>query len=426
MANDTQQKQSIHWQELDILRGLAAVLMIVNHAGYQTLSATQVNGFVASILLFVSSFAPVLFFFVTGVGYGLQSIKKKRTSHWYVILNKVIILVLADLLIHWSNGKWIGLEFLGFIGLSSLVLELVRKSKFPIVISLVGFFTISLLRYLLGPYLHALGYDQQGGWLLNWIVGFKDTPGISYPLSPWLAYPFAGYLVGVVAVHYRRLIESDRPARAKREGSAKDDCPKRAARSDRLWCWAMPNRIFVVLGLLMLGILPTIAGLFLFKRGASFFRWGTVGIGFYIVSFAIILGGLAISLALCTNSKFANCQEALSLKGIASLAVVPIHYILIYLVVISGGKEVNLFKYSLIAIAVLILSFFLSRQVENLSQKVSQLKKQKLVWLGLVGIFLLAAIITLISGKEAASIAIYPRTFGQIVLCLLFVVRWPL
>jgi uncharacterized membrane protein len=393
MANNTH-KQSIHWKELDILRGLAALLMIVNHAGYQTLAPTQVNGLFTSSLLFISSFAPVLFFFVTGVGYGLQSIQKKKPSHWYVILNKLIILVLADLLIHWSNGKWVGLEFLGFIGLSSLVLEFVRKSKFPLIISLVGFVAISLLRYLLGPYLHALGYDQQGGWLLNWIVGFKDTPGISYPLSPWLAYPFAGYVVGVAAVHYRRFIEN--------------------------------HRLKAVLSLLMLGILPAIAGLLLFKRGASFFRWGTVGIGFYVVSFAIILSGLAISLALCTSPKLANLQEALSLKGIASLAVVPVHYILIYLVVISGGKGVDLFKYSLIAIAVVIFSFFFSRQVENLSQKVRQFNQQKVVWLGLVGLFLLAATITLISGQEATSIAIYPRTFGQIVLCLLFVVRWPL
>ena len=175
----------------------------------------------------------------------------------------------------------------------------------------------------------------------------------------------------------------------------------------------------------MLGIIPALAGLFLAQRGASFFRWGTVGIGFYVVSFAIILGGIAISLALFTTSKLANLQEALSLKGIASLAVVPIHYILIYLVVNSGGKEVDLFKYGLIAIAVLVLSFFLSRQVESFSQKVRQFKKQKVVWFGLAGLFILAAIITLIMGKEATSIAIYPRTFGQIVLCLLFVVRLP-
>lgn len=392
MTSNTQ-KSSIHWQELDILRGLAALLMIVNHAGHQTLASNQADGFVASSLLFVSSFAPVLFFFVTGVGYGLQSVKKKRASHWYVILNKVIILFFADLLIHWSNGKWIGLEFLGFIGLSSLVLEFVRRSKFPVMVSLAGFIAISLMRYLLGPYFHALGYDQQSGWLLNWIVGFKDTPNVSYPLSPWLAYPFAGYLVGVAAVHYRRFIESD--------------------------------RFKVASGLIIVGIFPALAGLFLFKRGASFFRWGTVGIGFYIVSFAIILVGIAISLV-CTNSKLTNLQEALSLKGIASLAVVPIHYILIYLVVISGGKSVDLFKYSLIAIAVLVLSFFFSRQVENVGQKVRQFKQQKTVWLSLVAILTIAAALTLITGQQTTSIApIYPRTFGQLILCLLFVLRLP-
>jgi uncharacterized membrane protein len=90
MANSTQ-KPSIHWKELDILRGLAAFLMIVNHAGYQTLAPTQINGLFASSLLFIRSFAPVLFFFVTGVGYGLQSIQKKKASHWYVILNIAVL-----------------------------------------------------------------------------------------------------------------------------------------------------------------------------------------------------------------------------------------------------------------------------------------------------------------------------------------------
>jgi uncharacterized membrane protein len=183
MTTNTQKKR-IHWKELDILRGLAALLMIVNHAGYQKLAPTETNGLVASSLLFISSFAPVLFFFVTGVGYGLQSIQKKNASHWYVILNKVIILFLADFLIHWSNGRWIGLEFLGFIGLSSLVMEFVRKSKSPVFYCLIGFVAISLLRYLLGPYVHSLGYPKQASWLINWILGIKDTPGVSYHFLP--------------------------------------------------------------------------------------------------------------------------------------------------------------------------------------------------------------------------------------------------
>jgi uncharacterized membrane protein len=393
MTNNTQ-KKSIHWRELDVLRGLAALFMIVNHVGYETLAPNQIDGSLAGSLLFISSFAPVLFFFVTGVGYGIQSSQKKKASPWYGIVNKVIILVLADLLMHWSEGKWLGLDFLGFIGLSSLVLEFIRRSKSPLTYCLVGFVAVSLMRFLVGPFIHSLGYDQQGWGIVSWLLGTKDTPGVSYPLSPWLAYPFAGYLIGAAAMHYRGFIEN--------------------------------HRLRVVSGLLMLGGLPAIASLILLKRGASFFRWGTVGIGFYVLSFTVILLGIAGVLALCGNQRLRVCQEALSLRGIASLAVVPVHYFLIYLVVISGGKGVDLFRYSLIAIAVSVGSFLLSRAVENLSQMIRQMKRQKVVWFGLAAMFLFAAGLTLIFSRESTSLALFTRTFGQIVLCLLFVVRLPL
>jgi uncharacterized membrane protein len=386
-------KERVHWPELDVLRGLAALLMIVNHAGYKILAENLTDSGLAGNLLFISSFAPVLFFFVTGVGYGVQSSQKKKASHWSAILNKVFILVLADLLMHWSEGRWLGLDFLGFIGLSSLVLEFVRRTKSPLTFCLVGFIAISLMRYLLGPVIQNLGDAQQEWGLLNWIFGTKDTPGVSYPLSPWMAYPFAGYIIGVAAMRYRGVIET--------------------------------KRVRVVSGLLMLAGLPAIAGLFLAQRGASFFRWGTVGVGFYVVSFAVILVGLAASLIICGNPKLKICQDALSLRGIASLAVVPLHYFLIYLTVKAGATGMDLFRYSLIAILVLAGSFFLARSVENLSQIIRQVKTQKVVWVGLVAMFVLAASLTLFYSQQSASIALFPRTLGQLALCLLFVVRWP-
>lgn len=71
-------KERVHWPELDVLRGLAALLMIVNHAGYKILAENLTDSGLAGNLLFISSFAPVLFFFVTGVGYGVQSSQKKK------------------------------------------------------------------------------------------------------------------------------------------------------------------------------------------------------------------------------------------------------------------------------------------------------------------------------------------------------------
>ena len=50
----------LHWPELDIVRGIAAVAMIVNHLGYKTLHPEQLSSGLTSHLVFIGSFAPVL------------------------------------------------------------------------------------------------------------------------------------------------------------------------------------------------------------------------------------------------------------------------------------------------------------------------------------------------------------------------------
>lgn len=111
MANDAH--HSIHWTELDVLRALAALLMILNHLGYKILAPNWVDSGSSGSLLFISSLAPVLFFFGTGVGYGVQSSREKKTGQWTVILNKFIILILADLSMHSLRGKMAGTRFSG-------------------------------------------------------------------------------------------------------------------------------------------------------------------------------------------------------------------------------------------------------------------------------------------------------------------------
>lgn len=65
----------------------------------------------------------------------------------------------------------------------------------------------------------------------------------------------------------------------------------------------------VVSGLLILGGLLAIADLILLQNGASFFRWGTVGVVFYVVSFAGISISLAGSLALGGEPRLRVCQR---------------------------------------------------------------------------------------------------------------------
>ncbi|MGE5659187.1 MAG: heparan-alpha-glucosaminide N-acetyltransferase domain-containing protein [Actinomycetota bacterium] len=389
--NNSSQGSSIHWIELDALRGLAALLMIVNHLGVKTLAPNAMNSPLGSTILLISSFAPVVFFFVTGVGYGLQSQHRKKGSHWYATLNKVAVLVLADLLMPWSEGRWLGLDFLGFIALSSLVLEVVRHSKSPIAYCVTGFIAISLLRYLFGPFLHDLGADRQV-WGLSWVLGTSDTPGVSYPMSPWLAYPFAGYLLGSAAMRYQGFVESRR--------------------------WRVVSSLFI------LALFPLSMSLVMASRGASFFRWGTVAFGFYLASFAVLSVCLAVILSLCGTPRLKAVQDAVSLRGIASLAVVPVHYFLIYWLATCGIQGLDLFPYFLLAIPVLVASFLLARAVENLSRKLRQVKNLRALWLSLVAMFLLAAGLTLVFSHGDASVVMFTKTWGQLVLCLLFVVRW--
>lgn len=80
MTTNTQ-KPNLHWLELNVLRGLAAILMIVNHAGVKTSIETEANQSVMNDVLFIGSFTPMLFFFVTGVGLGIQSSQKKKMGH---------------------------------------------------------------------------------------------------------------------------------------------------------------------------------------------------------------------------------------------------------------------------------------------------------------------------------------------------------
>ncbi|MBV8884985.1 MAG: DUF1624 domain-containing protein [Chroococcidiopsidaceae cyanobacterium CP_BM_RX_35] len=390
MINDIQ-KVNTYWQELDIIRGLAAVLMVMNHLGNATLTSPQNSG-ISGSLVFIGSFAPVLFFFVTGVGYGLQS-HKKKTNRWYITLNKVVVLFLADLLLRWSPGGWLGIDFFGFIGLSSLVLELLRNSKSPLAYCLGGFATISAMRYLVGPVLRVSEYDRQAWGILGWIFGTYAAPGVSYPLSPWLAYPLAGYLIGYAVVRYRVLIEKYRSQ--------------------------------VIFGLLMLGAIPAIAGVIINRHGSSLFRWGTVSFDFYVVSFSVILASLALSLIACAGAKLRVYQNALSLQGIASFAVVPLHYFLIYLLVSLGVVGLGLLSFCLLLVAVLIVSFLLAHSVESFSQLLRRIQQQRLVWSCLVAMFLLA-LGTLVLAPNHAFLVMATKTCGQIVLCLLFVVRPPI
>ena len=391
IAIERSPKFGIYWPELDILRGIAAVSMIVNHLGYRTLSPEQLSYGLTSHLVFMGSFAPVLFFFITGVGYGIQSRNPPKRNHWAIVLNKVGILILADLFMHWSAGRLLGLDFFGFIGIACIVLEIIRHSRQPIIYALVGLVIISGLRYGIGSYLtltESLGY---GRGILGWLLGTFSPEGISYPLSPWMAYPLFGYIVGYATVQYSTLIKK--------------------------W-W-----LRVTFSLSLFAILPMICGMILASKGAPFFRWGTVSLSYYIVSFSAILVALSIAMLISKVRPLKMIEKILSLPGIASFAIVPIHYFLIYLLDIAKLNKLDSLSFYAIGLTTLLISFLIAKRVNNFSKHLPITRHQRLVYWSLVGIVVLSCTLVFSINKGNLGLTMLARTLGQTTLCLLFSIR---
>src|SRR3954468_10894469 len=120
-------------ETIDIARGLAAVAMIVNHAGVALLDPGESTAGPFAALLFAGGFAPAIFFFLTGYGSGLQPPGK---AEWMSLARKVALLCLADQLLIRFTGRTGGLDFFGFIAISTLVVHCIRVSIAPAAISI--------------------------------------------------------------------------------------------------------------------------------------------------------------------------------------------------------------------------------------------------------------------------------------------------
>jgi uncharacterized membrane protein len=377
-----------HWQELDVLRGIAAIMMVVNHVGVKLLSPQQAGSGLTGALLFAASFAPVIFFFVTGVGAGIQSSQKKKASRWTTVFTKAGILLLADLLLAWSNDEGWRLDFLGFIGLSIVVLELVRLSKAPIALSAMGIVCIMLLRYGIGAIAAHFGVAENI-WGINFVLGTTLIPNVSYPLSPWLAYPLLGFIAGAAIARLQKQLEQ--------------------------------QRFQAIAKVLAIAILPGLASLVFAFKGAVFFRWGSMSLAFYILSFVAIPVCLALALVLCSDRCPRFISKSLSLRGISSLAVVPVHYFLIDLLGCFGVGVVQPIGFGLWAIGITTFSFFLAARVEREGHILSKSRHQSWLKSGLIGIFVAAACAALALSHTIFLGAIVARTIGELALCLLFV-----
>lgn len=284
-----------HVVELDVLRCVAALLMILNHGGYRLLLPVNATTGLIGALVFIGSFAPVLFFFTTGFGVALSVNATGRAPALGSTFAKAMLLIVADQLMFWRTGSPWGVNFLGFIGLSSLLVSSIARFRAAVSICIVATVALLALRYGIGPrVLQATG----DGSSLAWFCGVRSLQDMPYPPTPWLVYPLVGFVLG-------RLYSSVRPDRS---------TPR-----NRWYGTALAAGVASLAG----------AGM-LFATGATFFRWGTVSVAYFVLSVAGV-----ISMAMAASVP--RLCARLSLQGVASFAVIPVHYGVLELVAAGTG-----------------------------------------------------------------------------------------
>lgn len=370
-----------NWIELDLVRGIAGIIMVLNHAAAQWWGGPTAQG-LPGALFDIGAFAPVLFFAATGVGYGIQAEYKGRTGgHRFGFARKVAILLLADSLLWLSPQSLLGNDFLGFIALTMLTLELLRGVRRGWVVALVAAAAIAGLRFVVVPQI-SMGPAQADPTMLDWLTGLGSPTGFAYPPLPWLAYGLVGFTAGALLQRHRLWV--------------------RKHRGPLLALMAIAAGIGVAV------VLWRVDG------GSTLARWGSVNGTFFVAGFAALAAATAIAFSL-THLGF----EApwLQLRGLSSLALVPIHYGVIRALGAAGitpdGPGGVIVVASLAVAISLTLASTWPTAVRWLDRRRS--------WAVLVGVATATIATRLLVENEAAQVI--AAVTGQLALCALLVVN---
>jgi len=280
-------------RQLDVFRGFAAILMVLNHAGNEWLAHIDATSGLDGFIVFLGSTAPALFFTATGIGMGLS---RRERLDWYGTGRKIVLLLVADIFLGWSVRRWIGLDFFAFCAVAMLAVTLVNLGSRPRVVALATILVFLLLRYGFVAHLQPLAQQYP---ILAFVSGIDGVVDVSYPLGPWLAFPLGGFILG-------RTIVLDRASKP----------------------WPLTGALLVLLS----G--SAVASLVLVSRGAVLHRWGSVSIAYFLYAVAIVIC-FWLSASLLERSLPLAAGRALQMRGPASLIVVPVHYAAIGLIAAS-------------------------------------------------------------------------------------------
>jgi len=317
--------------QLDIFRGLAALLMILNHSGFAWLSQSDSAESYSGALVFAGGWAPFLFFFATGLGMGWHGGRHDLDQS---VWSKAAWLLLADVFLNLGMGVFLGFNFFGFTALSMMVVAVVRSLRQAVRVASFLIVALLFVRYGMNPLLKWLGFMP--GWL-DFVTGARAVPGVSYPVSPWLVYPLAAWLLAQLRFQ---------------------------PQSQLVIRYATP--LLAILG----GALASFAALLVW-RGLPMFRWGSVSIAYFVQSIAalILCWFIAGFLAKWGAQKVSVLAIQLSLRGPASLLVVPLHYVVVGVGSAIWGHGMDpsiwVFVAPLFGFGVLVLARALSAQLQR-------------------------------------------------------------
>jgi uncharacterized membrane protein len=309
--------------ELDVLRGLAAVLMILNHSGFRLLSPDDVFHSVSATAVFLGGMAPVLFFFATGFGIALSAKSPARPFDLPGLVWKTVLLVLADQFFFWGKDVAWGIDFFSFIAISTVVVSVIARFKAAIWVCATLIFALIFFRYGVG--------DALQPWVRNhdfavWLLGRKGIVDISYPLSPWLVYPLIGFILGSFY------------------GSVSPRLPQ-------------PRNRWIQVGTL-LAMLSLAAALAMHHDKAIFFRWGSMTLGYFVLSLSVLFASAVLALFVVMRSN--RLSAWISLRGVASFAVIPLHYAMLDTATKAMSFPQPQWVVALLTLGILTFSFVLS------------------------------------------------------------------
>ncbi len=358
-----------HWRELDLFRAIAATCMVLNHVAVRS---PGVGSPVVAASELVGGVAPVLFYFATGLGYGVQSAARRPRGSGFLFKVGILLLAASD--------------FFTFIGLSMLVLEVIRRSRRPEMLAGIVAGLAVAGRFAAGPVLRST-IDQRPG--LRWLGDILGTGGgIGYPLSPWLAFPMFGFLVGRIAARRREVV-------------------------GRLgWLPA---------GLVGAAIPFGLGSGVMVARGSILARYGSMNLAYFLAAIAALALVLALVVLAVRPARAAGVVGLVSLSGLRSFAVVPLQYLLIESLAAGPGISADPRGFVGAFVVVLVLSFVGSALIARLAAAMDRPIARPVAFA--VALSLLVAFHAFPPATPSGLAAIGLRSAFQLSLCVLLSFR---